>query len=297
MKIGVLDLGKQLAGLNVSQRIEHTIELARLAEQHNFDRYWLAEHHVTDTALAAPEVVLSILAAATNRIKLGPGGLLLRYYSPLKVAELYLTLAAAFPGRIDLGVCRGPGVVNENVELALVSGNTEELTDDSYEAKVGDLFFLLDPVATRPDWLIPRPQGVTPPPIWLLGSGSRTAQHAVRNSARYGFMCFFPGPERHGPELLRQYRAEIERHPVEGPLIALSVICGETSEDARRMDDFLVGRGSMRSNVVGDAESCLATIRETACRYGVDEVLVASFSPHLADHARMIASLGSALKP
>ncbi|MDH6246093.1 MsnO8 family LLM class oxidoreductase [Mycobacterium sp. OTB74] len=296
MKIGVLDFGREFEGLNAKERLEHTVELARLAEKYDFSRYWLGEHHGADTALAAPEIILTLLAAKTDRIKIGPGGLLLRYYSPFKVAELYLTLSAAFPGRLDLGLCRGPGVLDQNVAFALVGGNNEELTDESYDAKVDDLVYLLDPQANRPDWLTPRPRGVMPPPIWILGSGSRSARQAIRMSARYGFMCIFPGSDEFGPGLVEQYRTEVKPVPMEGPLIAVSVICGETSEDAQAIDRSVVGGRPFKNNVVGDCDSCVEKIEKIASCYGVNEVLVATFSKKFEDHARMIASLGRALR-
>jgi luciferase family oxidoreductase group 1 len=295
VNLGVLDLGKRFDGCSANERVEHTMELAQLAERSGFVRYWLAEHHVPETSLAAPEIVLAVLAGATKRIKLGAGGVLLRYYSPLKVAEVYLTLQAAYPGRIELGVCRGPGAINDRVELALVSGNAEELTHDSYDAKVDDLFFLLDPTIKRPQWLDPRPADTPAPPLWVLGSGEASVRQAVRHSSRYGFMCFHPGSEILGPGLVNRYRDELAVQPASGPLITVSVICGETNEQARAKDDALVAGGALPGKVVGDVEQCTSKICELASAYAVRDVLVASFSTSMEDHVRMIEVLGDKL--
>jgi hypothetical protein len=91
----------------------------------------VAEHHVEDSAEACPEVLIPLIAGCTKRIMVGSGGVLLRYYSPLKVAETFLTIEALFPGRIKLGVANGPGVTRAAVAEALVSGNRWELTDEA----------------------------------------------------------------------------------------------------------------------------------------------------------------------
>jgi len=293
MNVGILDLGKVLDGCSAGERIRRTVEMAQLAETHGFLRYWIAEHHVPATSLAAPEIALAVLASETQRIKLGPGGVLLRYYSPLKIAETYLTLEAAFPGRIELGVCRGPGVTSDRIELALVGGHLDELSQETFEAKLDELFFLLDAMTPRPDWLGPRPIGVTPPPIWVLGSGERSASQAMRHAAPYGFMCFLPGSNRVGPSIVRRYRSEIDDPPVDGPLIAVSVTCFESEAHAKLAEEERMRRG-MRSNIVGDPIQCARAIRAFADTYNVNDVLVTCPSSHAEDHVNTIRLLGEA---
>ena len=261
MRLGVLDLGRELEGSDSAERVQQTIELARLAEENGFSRYWVAEHHVEGTTLAAPEVILGVVAASTMTIRVGSGGVLLRYYSPLKVAEVYLTLAAAFPGRVELGVCRGPGVPDERTALALVSDNVAELTDENYALKLDELFAFLDRNGSS---RIPRarPRDVATPPVWVLGSGSRSVEQAVQHRSRYGFMCFFPGSEQLGPQLVGQYLADVRAPEDEGPLIAVTVVCAETDKKARRLHDSLLASGYLASNVVGDRRHCVRRLRK-----------------------------------
>ena len=105
MIISVLDQCPIPEGSSAGDALRNTIELARLADRLGYRRYWLAEHHGTPgLACASPEVMIGPVAAATSRIRVGSGGVMLPHYSPLKVAETFSMLSGLFPGRIDLGV-------------------------------------------------------------------------------------------------------------------------------------------------------------------------------------------------
>lgn len=298
MRLGILDFGKQWIGLPAAQRIARTVRLVKEAEDAGFERYWLAEHHTQDSVLLAPEVVLPVLAQSTGRILLGPAGVLLRYYSPLKIAEVYLTMAAVAPGRIELGVCRGPGVTSDRIASALVSGNAAELTDNSFEAKLDELFDLLD--SSRDPELRqeagPYPLGVRPPDIWMLGSSPRSVKQALRHRCPFGLMGLFPAMEAHGPILMTDYleqgRASLGTR-VRGA-VALAVVCAPTDEEARRANEDLVRRGSYAGNVVGEPERCLAGLRQFAERYRVEDIVMACPSPDPTHHFCQIDLLANA---
>lgn len=125
MTIGLLDLGRHFQHVAPAERLATTVRLAQAAEL----RYWIAEHHAPFTALPAPEVAFPLLAANTERLRLGPGGVLLPCYSPLKVAEVYGTLVQAFGERFELGVCRGPGVQGEETKRQLLGGRSLDGAD------------------------------------------------------------------------------------------------------------------------------------------------------------------------
>src|SRR5919199_1844843 len=110
LKLSVLDQSPVPAGARPEDALANTIDLARHAERLGYRRYWLAEHHNTrGLAGPAPEVMVATVAAATESIRVGSGGVMLSHYSPLKVAEQFRVLAALHPGRIDLGIGRAPG--------------------------------------------------------------------------------------------------------------------------------------------------------------------------------------------
>jgi luciferase family oxidoreductase group 1 len=111
MLLSVLDQSPIAEGSTGAEALHNTLDLARLADGLGYHRYWVAEHHGGPMlAGPSPEVLIGPIAAATETIRVGSGGVMLPHYSPLKVAESFSILAALFPGRIDLGSAarRGP---------------------------------------------------------------------------------------------------------------------------------------------------------------------------------------------
>src|SRR5688572_10868822 len=110
LRLSVLDQSPISEGFTGVDALRNTLDLARTADRLGYDRYWVAEHHGTPMlACASPEVLIGPIAAATRRIRVGSGGVMLPHYSPLKVAENFSMLAALAPGRIDLGIGRAAG--------------------------------------------------------------------------------------------------------------------------------------------------------------------------------------------
>ena len=110
MRLSVLDQSPVLAGASAAEALAATLDLAQAADRLGYHRYWVAEHHaMAAVADPCPEILVGRIASLTQRIRVGTGGILLPYYSPLKVAESFRMLEALFPGRIDLGVGRAPG--------------------------------------------------------------------------------------------------------------------------------------------------------------------------------------------
>ena len=106
----ILDLAPILEGADAAQALRNSLDLAQHAERWGYHRYWLAEHHnMTGIASAATSVVIGHIASGTSTIRVGSGGVMLPNHSPLVIAEQFGTLAALYPGRIDLGLGRAPG--------------------------------------------------------------------------------------------------------------------------------------------------------------------------------------------
>ncbi|TCP69622.1 luciferase family oxidoreductase group 1 [Baia soyae] len=109
-KISVLDLSPVLKGGTPRDSFRHSLELARHAEQLGYHRYWFAEHHnMPGIASSATSVLIGHIAAGTQKIRVGSGGIMLPNHSPLIIAEQFGTLESLFPGRIDLGLGRSFG--------------------------------------------------------------------------------------------------------------------------------------------------------------------------------------------
>ena len=110
MRLSVLDQSIAVAGRPQDLSIRNTVALAQHCEALGFERFWVSEHHNHPTIVGtAPEILMSAIAATTQRIRIGSAGVMLPHYSALKVAEQFRVLEAIAPGRIDLGVGRAPG--------------------------------------------------------------------------------------------------------------------------------------------------------------------------------------------
>jgi luciferase family oxidoreductase group 1 len=187
--LSVLDLAPVGAGSTASQAIRHTVELARLAERLGYVRFWLAEHHgMPNIASSAPEILIEHVASATERIRVGSGGIMLPNHAPLRIAEAFHTLEALHPGRIDLGMGRAPGT-DPATSSALRPFDAEQ-----FPQQLAELFALSrrEYPAGHPFHKVRVvPADVELPPVWLLGSSGASARLAGSLGVGYGFASHF----------------------------------------------------------------------------------------------------------
>ena len=142
LRLGVLDQSPIISGHTPAEAVRETIALAVEAEKLGYSRYWLAEHHaITALADPCPEILVAAVAAATSHIRVGTGGVLLPYYSPLKTAEVFRMLEALYPGRIDLGIGRAPG---GDMTTARAMGGGQYAGAEDFPAQVQDLVGFLE---------------------------------------------------------------------------------------------------------------------------------------------------------
>jgi len=237
LRLGVLDQSPVISGHSPAEAIAETISLARLAEELGYHRYWLAEHHaIAALADPCPEILVCRVASATSRIRVGTGGVLLPYYSPLKIAETFRMLEALFPGRIDLGLGRAPGG-DPRTALALMDGRYEgaERMPQQVQDLVGFLDRTLDPRHPHAS-VKAQPAGDTAPEVWLLGSSDYSGALAAYLGLRFSFAHFI---NAHGGDaVMRGYREQFrashrERRPY--CTLAVFVICAATHEEAERL--------------------------------------------------------------
>jgi luciferase family oxidoreductase group 1 len=235
--LGVLDQSPVVSGLKPAEAIAETVELARLAEELGYRRYWLAEHHaIAALADPCPEILVARVASATSRIRVGTGGVLLPYYSPLKIAEQFRMLEALFPGRIDLGLGRAPGG-DPRTALALMDG--EYPGAERMPQQVHDLIGFLDGTLppTHPYVNVKaQPAGNTSPEVWLLGSSDYSGALAAQLGVRFAFAHFITA---FGGEIVsrayRQHFEPSEREPQPRSLVCAFVICARTKAEAERL--------------------------------------------------------------
>jgi luciferase family oxidoreductase group 1 len=235
--LSVLDQSPISEGSRGADALRNTVDLARLAEGLGYARYWVSEHHGTPMlAGAAPEILIAEIAAATDRIRVGSGGVMLPHYSPLKVAETFSILCAFHPGRIDLGLGRAPGTDPETM-FALQRDRRQGAPDDFPQQLAELLAYLEDdfPAGHRFARLAALPGGTERPDVWLLGSSPQSALWAAELGLPYSFADFI-NPT--GAPFAQAYRERFEQsvHRAE-PHVAVCVaaLCAETDEEAQRL--------------------------------------------------------------
>ncbi|HEX2079823.1 MAG TPA: LLM class flavin-dependent oxidoreductase [Longimicrobium sp.] len=238
LKLGVVDQSPVRTGGTAADAVRETLELARITERLGYSRYWLAEHHSTNSfAGSSPAVLIPRVASVTRHVRVGSGGVLLSHYSPLQVAENFRMLETLFPGRIDLGIGRAPGG-DARAALALQYGRGR-IDVDAFPRQVEDLVgWLSDGFEENHPWRRVRamPRAPTVPEVWLLGSGGSSAFYAAEMGCGFSFAQFISGEDPAWQ--VRQYRERFRpsrwrAEPAAG--VALGVICAETQDEAQRL--------------------------------------------------------------
>ncbi len=183
----LLDLSPIPEGGNAADALRNTLDLAQHAEADGYHRYWLAEHHnMPGIASAATSVVIGAVAAATQTIRVGAGGVMLPNHAPLVIAEQFGTLATLYPDRIDLGLGRAPGT--DGVTAHALRRNME--ANDNFPQDVIELLSYLDDAPGDARIRAIPGQG-THVPVWVLGSSLYGAQLAAHLGLPYAFASHF----------------------------------------------------------------------------------------------------------
>src|SRR5690606_15116772 len=236
MKLSVLDQSTASAGRTQDVAIRETLELARRCDALGYHRYWVSEHHSTDTIVGtAPEVLMAAIAATTRRIRVGSAGVMLPHYSALKVAEQFRVLEAIAPGRIDLGLGRAPG----SDRLTAHALNPYAGAAEDFPQQVLDLQAWVTgrPLAPGHPYgtIKANPSGPTSPEIWILGSSDYGARLAAHLGLPYAFAYFFSdgrGVEQALDLYRRNYRPS-ERHPEPQTTICVWALAADSEAEAR----------------------------------------------------------------
>ena len=317
--LSILDLVPVPTGTTAGEALRRTVDLARLAEQLGYVRYWFSEHHgMASVAGSAPEILVGHIAAATRTIRVGSGGIMLPNHAPLKVAETFRTLAALHPGRIDLGLGRAPGS-DGHASRALRAADGNE-----FPALLAELLAFTGQRAFPDHHPFRRvaavPAEVPLPPITLLGSSGASAQWAGSAGMGYSFASHF-SPAPAGPAF-RAYResfqpsADFARPHA---ILGVAVVCAPSDAEADQLATTMdlawlrIGRGEFKPlpspeeaqvypyssaeraavreyrsrTVIGSPVTVRAHIERLVQESGADEVMVVS---NIHDHAARLRS-------
>jgi luciferase family oxidoreductase group 1 len=315
VKLSILDLAHVPLGSDVGQALRNTLDYAQHADRLGYQRFWLAEHHnMAGIASAATAVVIGQVAAVTQRIRVGAGGIMLPNHSPLVIAEQFGTLEALFPGRIDLGLGRAPGTD----ALTWRALRRDPTASDRFPEDVLELQAFLGPVL--PGQRVRAVPGAdSNVPLWILGSSLFGAQLAAKFGLPYAFASHFAPAALH--DALRVYREYFKPSAqLPGPyaMVGVNVIVADSDEEARflftSLQQVVTGivtgsRGRLAPPVtrleplppavqqqvnaflgcsfVGSTTTVRAGLAEFIAETGADELIVASA---IFDHAARMRS-------
>jgi luciferase family oxidoreductase group 1 len=317
--LSVLDQSPISAGSTAADALRNTIDLAQHCDALGYHRYWLAEHHASPgLAGCAPEALIGPVALATQRIRVGSGGVMLPHYSPFKVAETFKMIAALAPGRVDLGLGRAPGT-DGRTSFALQRDRSRRMPADDFPPSLAEVLAYLGdglpedhPFASLKETL-PTGGGAIEP--WLLGSSTDSAAWAAEVGIPYCVADFINSDGVPQAELYRRNfrasrwldapylmvatwtiaantRAEAERqamparmmfaHLIRGELIAVPNV--ETAQ-AWAEDQPPAARG--RRTVLGSPSEVLDQLDDVAALYGADEMMLLNI---MSDHDARVRS-------
>lgn len=211
--------------------LRETIEMAQWCESLGYKRFWVSEHHAfAAVAGSAPEVLLAAIGAATDRIRLGSGGIMLPHYSPYKVAEVFSLLANLYPGRVDLGVGRAPGA-DMSTAVALAPDGKPRF--ERFPQQVAQLSDYLWNESCQPVVSPKPPPGL---PLWMLGSSPDSAVLAAQRGLPYNLGLFI-NPQA-DPRLISLYKERFQPSELQATPLAtltISVFCAQDEAQAKAL--------------------------------------------------------------
>ncbi|MGC0155751.1 LLM class flavin-dependent oxidoreductase [Chromobacterium vaccinii] len=316
-RLSILDLAPIVAGGDAAQALRNSAALARHAEQLGYTRFWVAEHHnMQGVASSATAVLIAHVAAHTESIRVGSGGIMLPNHPPLVVAEQFGTLATLFPGRIDLGLGRAPGT-DPLTSRAL---RRDRFAAEDFPQQVAELRGYLGP--EQPGQQVRAIPGIdTRVPVWLLGSSLYGAQLAAQLGLPFAFAAHFAPAQL--DEALQLYRrlfqpsAELSEPYA---MACIPVLAADSDDEARRLattpyqkflnlirgdrrplpppvdsmdglwnprEEFSVRNDWLSAAVFGGPETVKAGLQTLLDRTGVDEIMLSIDCHDFADRLRV----------
>ena len=320
LKLSILDQSPIISGSSSADALRATVALAQRADQLGFYRYWLAEHHnMRGLADPCPEILLGHVAAATQKIRVGTGGVMLPYYSPLKVAEVFRMHEALHPNRIDLGMGRAPG----GDRMTANAMNAQAFDDmEGFPRQVMEVVGWLD--RTLPEEhpyasVQAMPAGLSSPEVWLLGSSDYSGALAAYLGLRFAFAHFINA--QGGDAVARAYRNDFRpslRESTPYAMVCVFALCAETQAGAQRLaasidhrrmlmavgreapiatvaeaqaypytdrDRAIIERERARA-VIGTPDRVKARLMEIANAYSADELMIITITGDYASRMR-----------
>ncbi|WP_127131600.1 LLM class flavin-dependent oxidoreductase [Pseudoflavitalea rhizosphaerae] len=320
LQLSILDQTPVRKGSNPVEALRESVELAKLADRLGYTRYWVSEHHNTGTlAGSAPEVLIARLGAETKQIRFGSGGIMLPNHSTLKVAENFRLLEALYPGRIDLGIGRAPGGDRLTAQLL---NPTNTFDPQEYVQQISTLQAMLadKPIPGNAEGKVKAmPFIETKPEIWMLTSSGESAYLAAHFGLALSYAQFI-NPIG-GPQAMEAYRQRfVPSDELSAPLGNVGVFAF-VSDDIEKVNEvravmdyrllsfekgrfdeqptFEVAKAyqytmaewqrvlfNRQRTIVGTPDVVKDKFEELAASFGVNEIVVSTFTEHAEDRTR-----------
>jgi len=314
-KLSVLDQSMARSRNEGALALQESIEMAKWCESLGYERFWVSEHHAfPSVAGSAPEILLAAIGAATDKIRIGSGGIMLPHYSAYKVAEVFSMLSNLYPNRIDLGVGRAPGADMSTAMALATDGKPKFQAFPKLVEKLSEYLWedITDPIVS------PKPHEDIP--VWMLGSSPDSAQLAARLGLPYNLAAFI-NPQAH-ESMMRFYQDNFQPSALwKTPysILTVGVFCADTEAQAKALQltfdinfyrfitgrtqgsfltpqeaqlypitpelaDFMKSRSALRA--VGTADQVKSKITAIAQRFAADEIMMVSNMYYLEDRKR-----------
>ncbi|MET0404039.1 MAG: LLM class flavin-dependent oxidoreductase [Cystobacter sp.] len=329
LRLSVLDQSPISEGSTGAEALRRSLDLARHTDALGYHRYWVAEHHGgAMLACASPEALIGPIAAATSRLRVGSGGVMLPHYSPYKVAETFSMLSGLAPGRIDLGLGRAPG--SDRVTAIALQRDRRHRMPDDFPSQLAELLGYLsgelpsDHPFARLTTLPGLPEVPEP---WLLGSSPQSGIWAAEAGLPYAFADFI---QPVGVPIAARYREEfVPSRWLEAPRVIAAVwaLCADTDAEAERLASSIKMAGAMlmrgqpipvppvdtalrflstlgdnaaalpfseRRMILGSPMRVKESIEAVAREYGADEVMVVTITHEHEARRRSYALIADA---
>jgi len=236
--LSVLDLSVVTTETRPAAALRQSIDLARHVDALGYVRYWLAEHHnLASVASPAPDVMIGQIAAVTQHIRVGSGGVMLPNHAPLVVAERFKMLEALFPGRIDLGLGRAPGT--DGATSYALRSRLDRREGDDFLERLHELVLWETrdfPPGHPYNGVVAMPDDTPLPPIWLLGSSDYSSELAAQVGMGFAFAHHFASHD--AVDAMIAYRNHFKPsgfRQTPHAILAVAVVTAETDAEAERL--------------------------------------------------------------
>lgn len=331
LQLSILDYSPVDEGLMASDALSASVRLAQSAEKNGIHRYWVSEHHGMPAAASnSPEILMSRIASATQKMRVGSGAVLLPNYSSLKIAENYQLLESLFPNRVDLGFGRAPGA-DPRTGAAL---NDEKGRSVPYAQKVSDLMGFITgkhSANSRYNGMRAHPETESKLQPFVLGASGSTAEFAAEMGLGFTFAHFI-NPSSDGPNAADDYRAAFQAKDFSAQptvVVCVFVAVGNTESEAKDYADAfhlwltyaesanpfkripslettrahswtpneLAVRDRNKGRLVsGTPVEVAMQLRDLANAYGTDEVMINLMMPNEESRLTALDTLSTALE-